>query len=111
MFVGADGSNLGDSKSTTQKLSDSTRSGADDTSDSSKGYLQSAQEGLSNAAGSVSDTLGGKLLPSFSTSSQLLITVFAQQTRRTRSPVLPAANSRSFYDTLLVEFPFVSSMA
>lgn len=44
-----------DSKSATQQLGDSTRSGTDQ----GQGYLQQAQEGLSNAAQSVSDTLSG----------------------------------------------------
>ena len=46
-------------KSTTQKMSDSTRSGADDAQGEGKSMLQSAQDTVSGAASSVSDTLSG----------------------------------------------------
>ncbi|KAF2131184.1 hypothetical protein P153DRAFT_287507 [Dothidotthia symphoricarpi CBS 119687] len=46
-------------KSTSQKVGDTTRSGTDDASKEGKGMLASAQEGLGNAANSVSDTLSG----------------------------------------------------
>ena len=93
-YINADGRILGDSNSTGQKLSDSTRSGADDASDSSKGYLQSAQEGLSNAAGSVSNALGGKLLfPSSVHLSAFLLTLLStEQTWLIRYPTLQATN-------------------
>lgn len=48
-----------DTKSTTQKASDSVRGGSDDASQQSKGVLQSAQETIGNAAQSLSDTLSG----------------------------------------------------
>ncbi|KAI9711594.1 MAG: hypothetical protein M1820_002159, partial [Bogoriella megaspora] len=46
-------------KSTTQKVSDSTRSGTDSASENSKGVLQQAQDSISSATQSVSDTLSG----------------------------------------------------
>lgn len=46
-------------KSTTQKLGDSTRSGSDNASQQGEGILKQAQDGLSNAAGSVQNALGG----------------------------------------------------
>ena len=49
-----------DSKSTGQKVTDSTRSGTDDAQDSGKSIMQSAQENASIAASTVSDTLGSK---------------------------------------------------
>ncbi|MCJ1374317.1 hypothetical protein MMC20_005549 [Loxospora ochrophaea] len=49
----------GDSKSTTQKLSDSTRSGADDAQNTSGSYLDSAKDSASGLASSASDTLSG----------------------------------------------------
>ncbi|KAF2098036.1 hypothetical protein NA57DRAFT_76833 [Rhizodiscina lignyota] len=48
-----------DQKSTTQKMGDSVRGTSDDTSEQSKSYVQSAQEGLSGAAQSVKDTFSG----------------------------------------------------
>ena len=59
---------VGDSKSTSQKLSDTTRSGADDAQSGGKSYLESAQGLVSNAASTISDTLSGK----FSTSDVIL---------------------------------------
>ncbi|CAI6255592.1 unnamed protein product [Periconia digitata] len=47
-------------KSATQKLGDSTRSGTDNASNQGQGILQGAQDTLSNAGQSISDTLGGK---------------------------------------------------
>lgn len=49
-----------DQKSYTQKASDSVRSGSDDASKESKGYMQSAQETVGNTAQSLADTIGGK---------------------------------------------------
>jgi hypothetical protein len=49
----------GDSKSTSQELSDKTRSGADDAQGEGKGVVASAQDTLSGAAQSVQDTLSG----------------------------------------------------
>lgn len=46
-------------KSTGQKIGDSTRSGTDNASQQGEGYLKQAQDGLSNAAGSVQNALGG----------------------------------------------------
>jgi hypothetical protein len=46
-------------KSTGQKLGDSTRSGSDNASQQGEGVLKQAQDGLSNAAGSVQNALGG----------------------------------------------------
>lgn len=61
-------------KSTTQKMSDSTSSGKGDAEETSKTYLQSAQETVAGAAGSVSDTLQGTYSPSFSSLSSDLLT-------------------------------------
>ncbi len=55
-------------------MSDSTRSGKDDAEDSSKSYLQSAQDTVAGAAGSVSDTLQGSYSFSFTILSLLLLT-------------------------------------
>lgn len=49
-----------DNKSTTQKLGDTTRSGADDAQNQGKGFVESAQDTLSNAADSVQQTFQGK---------------------------------------------------
>ena len=46
-------------KSTGQKAGDTVRSGSDDASKQGQGVLQQAQDGLSNAAGSVQNALGG----------------------------------------------------
>ncbi|KAF2624151.1 hypothetical protein BU25DRAFT_162393 [Macroventuria anomochaeta] len=46
-------------KSTGQKLGDATRSGSDETSNQGEGVLKQAQDGLSNAASSVQNALGG----------------------------------------------------
>ncbi|KAH8708619.1 heat shock protein 9/12-domain-containing protein [Phaeosphaeriaceae sp. PMI808] len=43
-------------KSTTQKLGDSTRSGGDSAQQQGSGILDSAQQGLSNAGQTISDT-------------------------------------------------------
>jgi hypothetical protein len=48
-----------DQKSGTQKVGDSLRSGTDDASNQSKGFVQSAQDTASSAAQSVGDTLSG----------------------------------------------------
>ncbi|KAJ4991106.1 hypothetical protein SVAN01_03456 [Stagonosporopsis vannaccii] len=46
-------------KSTTQKLGDTARGGSDDASQQGQGVLKQAQDGLSNAASSVQNALGG----------------------------------------------------
>ncbi|KAF2005208.1 chaperone/heat shock protein-like protein Hsp12 [Amniculicola lignicola CBS 123094] len=46
-------------KSTTQKLGDATRSGSDDAESQGKGFVAQAQDTISNAAQTVSDTLSG----------------------------------------------------
>ncbi|KAL1601047.1 hypothetical protein SLS59_005716 [Nothophoma quercina] len=46
-------------KSTGQKAGDTVRGGSDDASKQGQGVLQQAQDGLSNAAGSVQNALGG----------------------------------------------------
>jgi hypothetical protein len=48
---------VGGEKSTTQKLSDSTRSGADDAQSGGKSYLDSASEAAGNLANSASETV------------------------------------------------------
>ena len=48
-----------DSKSTGQKLGDSVRSGGDDASEQGSGIMKSAQDTLSSAGQSISDTLSG----------------------------------------------------
>lgn len=50
---------IDDQKSAGQKLGDATRSGGDDASNKSSGVLQQAQDTLSNAGQSISDTLSG----------------------------------------------------
>lgn len=46
-------------KSTGQKLGDATRGGSDNASQQGEGVLKQAQDGLSNAASSVQNALGG----------------------------------------------------
>ncbi|CAG5156582.1 uncharacterized protein ALTATR162_LOCUS4379 [Alternaria atra] len=46
-------------KSTGQKLGDATRSGGDNASNQGEGVLKQAQDTLSNAGQSISDTLSG----------------------------------------------------
>lgn len=55
-------------KSTTQKLVDSTRSGADSAQNDGKGMMQSAQETMGNVAGAAADNVkaAGKQLDSAS---------------------------------------------
>lgn len=47
----------GDSKSTTQKLTDSTRSGADDTQDTAKSYANQASDMASDAGNKVNESM------------------------------------------------------
>ncbi|KAF1929221.1 uncharacterized protein M421DRAFT_419741 [Didymella exigua CBS 183.55] len=46
-------------KSTGQKVGDTVRGGSDDASQQGEGVLKQAQDGLSNAASSVQNALGG----------------------------------------------------
>ncbi|KAF3008665.1 hypothetical protein E8E13_008977 [Curvularia kusanoi] len=46
-------------KSTTQKVGDSVRGGSDNAQNQGEGVLKQAQDGLSNAASSVQNALGG----------------------------------------------------
>ncbi|KAG9205335.1 hypothetical protein G6514_008914 [Epicoccum nigrum] len=46
-------------KSTTQKLGDATRGGSDNAQNQGEGVLKQAQDGLSNAAASVQNAIGG----------------------------------------------------
>lgn len=49
----------GDSKSTTQKLSDTARSGGQSTEESGKGIVESMEDAATNAKDTVSRALGG----------------------------------------------------
>lgn len=60
-------------KSTSQKASDTLGSGGQDTKDTGKSYMQTAQDTASDAATKVSDTLSGKLGSNFLTLFLLLI--------------------------------------
>ena len=54
---------IGDSKSTSQKLSDTTRSGEQSGQESGKGLMESAQDVTASAKDTVSKALGGIQLP------------------------------------------------
>lgn len=51
---------IDENKSATQKLGDSTRSGADDAQSQGKGVVQQISDAAGNAAQSVQETLQGK---------------------------------------------------
>lgn len=79
-------------KSTTQKLSDSTRGTADSSSENSKSVLQQAQDTISSTAKSVQDTLSGSKWTLFNRACHLVNADDGSQTpasRSKRSSLLP----------------------